>query len=121
MATTVKSTKTRVTRTSVNEETGERKFQSFPNLGTCILDNILVKQSDAEEKSLGGIIIPEVAKEKPNRGIVYAAGPGRGTDPMAVKVGDIVLYGQYAGQPIKLKGEDYLLMKQADILFIPNE
>lgn len=98
----------------------KKQKESFPNLGTPILDRVLIKQAEADERSAGGIILPESAQEKPQRGIVVATGPGKGLDPMAVKPGDIVLYGKYAGTEVTLKGNEYLLMNQADLLFICN-
>lgn len=110
-----------VTVATVNTETGSRKFMSLPNLGTPILDRVLVKEDAADEYSAGGIIIPDNAKEKPSRGRVYAAGPGKSGEEMVVKPGDVVLYGKYAGTEVKIKGQDYLLMRQNDILMIIND
>lgn len=118
-------TKTVKTDTDVKvttvKDNGDRKFAKLPNLGTPILDRVLVKQDEADEYSAGGIIIPDGAKEKPSRGIVYAVGAGRNDEPMVVKPGDIVLYGKYAGTEVKIKGIDYLLMAQRDLLFICND
>ncbi len=76
-------------------------------------------QSSAEEsKTAGGIIIPDTAKEKPQRGTVVAAGTGKKDEPMTVKAGDIVLYGKYAGTEIQIEGYDYLIMRESDILAI---
>ena len=72
----------------------------------------------AEEKTAGGLIIPDTAKEKPLAGKVVAVGPGTSEVKMEVKVGDQVLYGKYAGQEIQIDGVDYLIMKQNDILAI---
>ncbi|WP_443604319.1 co-chaperone GroES, partial [Alistipes putredinis] len=72
----------------------------------------------AEEKTAGGLIIPDTAKEKPLAGKVIAVGPGTSEIKMEVKVGDQVLYGKYAGQEINVDGTDYLIMKQQDILAI---
>ncbi len=86
-----------------------------------INDRVVVKPAPAEEKTKGGIIIPDTAKEKPQRGEVVAVGPGKdGKDEkkMTVKVGDIVLYGKYAGQEMELEGTDYLIMREDDILVI---
>lgn len=83
-----------------------------------INDRVLVKPAPAEEKTAGGIIIPDTAKEKPQRGTVIAVGPGKEDHAMTVKVDDTVLYGKYAGQEISHKGEDYLIMKEDDILII---
>lgn len=83
-----------------------------------INDRVLVKPAPAEEKTAGGIIIPDTAKEKPQRGTIIAVGPGKENHAMTVKVDDTVLYGKYAGQEISHKGEDYLIMKEDDILII---
>jgi chaperonin GroES len=72
----------------------------------------------AEEKSAGGIIIPDTAKEKPQRGVVLAAGTGKKDEPVTVKVGDNVLYGKYAGTEIQIEGQDLLIMRESDILAI---
>lgn len=83
-----------------------------------INDRVVVKPAAAEEKSAGGIILPESAKEKPQRGEVVAVGNGKDGKPMTVKVGDIVLYGKYAGQEISHNGGDYMIMREDDILVI---
>ncbi|MBK8080748.1 MAG: co-chaperone GroES [Saprospiraceae bacterium] len=83
-----------------------------------INDRVVVKPSAAEEKTAGGIIIPDTAKEKPQKGEVIAVGPGKEGHKMTVKKGDIVLYGKYAGQEINHKGADYLIMREDDILVI---
>jgi chaperonin GroES len=72
----------------------------------------------AEEKTAGGIIIPDTAKEKPQRGIIVAAGPGKKDEPVTVKVGETVLYGKYAGTEIQIEGQDLLIMRESDILAI---
>ena len=71
---------------------------------TPLHDRVIVKAAAAEEKTAGGIIIPDTAKEKPSRGIVLAAGPGKVDEPMTVKAGDTVLYGKYAGTEIQIEG-----------------
>ena len=86
-------------------------------------DRVLVKRFVEEEKSKGGIIIPDTAKEKPIQGEVIAAGTGRVTEdgkvrPLEVKKGDKVLYGKYSGTEIKIEGEDFLMMREEDILGI---
>ena len=81
-------------------------------------DRVLVLPNPAEEKTAGGLIIPDTAKEKPLAGKVVAVGPGTKDVQMEVKVGDQVLYGKYAGQEIQIDGVDYLMMKQNDILAI---
>ena len=85
-------------------------------------DRVLVKPEQAEEKTDSGIIIPDTAKEKPQRGVVAAVGPGKTENgqkvDMSVKEGDKVLYGKYSGTELSLEGEDYLIMREADILGI---
>lgn len=83
-----------------------------------LADRVLVKPAAAEEKSIGGIIIPDTAKEKPQRGEVVAVGTGTKDEDMVVKVKDVVLYGKYAGTELELEGEKYLIMRQSDILAI---
>ncbi len=84
-------------------------------------DRILVKRLEEEEKTKGGIIIPDTAKEKPIEGEVIAVGNGRvlesgETRPLEVKVGDRILFGKYAGTEIKIEGEEYLMMREDDVL-----
>ena len=81
-------------------------------------DRVLVRRLESEERSAGGIIIPDTAKEKPQRGTIVAAGPGKKDEPVTVKVGDVVLYGKYAGTEITIDGKDYLIMKESDVLAI---
>ena len=83
-----------------------------------INDRIVIKPAPAEEKTKGGIIIPDTAKEKPQRGEVVAVGPGKEDIKMTVKVGDIVLYGKYSGQELSHEGVDYLIMREDDVLVI---
>ncbi|MBN9482668.1 MAG: co-chaperone GroES [Bacteroidetes bacterium 43-93] len=85
---------------------------------TPLHDRVIVKPAAAEEKTAGGIIIPDTAKEKPQRGTVVAAGPGKKDEPITVKTGDTVLYSKYAGTEISLEGSDYLIMRETDILAI---
>ena len=85
---------------------------------TPLHDRVIVKPAAAEEKTAGGIIIPDTAKEKPMRGTVVAAGPGKKDEPMTVKAGDTVLYGKYAGTEVSHEGKDYLIMRETDILAI---
>jgi len=80
-------------------------------------DRVLVKPAAAEEK-IGGIIIPDTAKEKPLRGEVVAAGKGTKDEEMILKQGDQVLYGKYSGTELELDGEKYLMMRQSDVLAI---
>ena len=84
-------------------------------------DRILVKRVQEEEKTAGGIIIPDTAKEKPQQGKVIAVGKGRKSEdgtvvPLDVKVGDRILFGKYAGSEIKVEGEEHLIMREEDIL-----
>ena len=83
-----------------------------------INDRVVVKPHAAEEKTRGGIIIPDTAKEKPLRGEVIAVGPGKEGNAMTVAKGDTVLYGKYAGQELSYEGQDYLIMREDDILVI---
>ncbi|HNN72574.1 MAG TPA: co-chaperone GroES [Ferruginibacter sp.] len=83
-----------------------------------LADRVLVEAAPAEEKTTFGIIIPDTAKEKPQRGTVVAAGPGKKDEPVTVKAGDTVLYGKYAGTEISVEGKDYLIMRESDILAI---
>lgn len=83
-----------------------------------INDRVVVKPAPAEEKTKGGIIIPDTAKEKPQRGEVVAVGPGKDGNLMTVQVGDTVLYGKYAGQELTYEGDDLLIMREDDILII---
>ena len=80
-----------------------------------LADRVLVEVAPAEEKTLSGIIIPDTAKEKPQRGKVIAVGAGKKAEPMSVKVGDTVLYGKYSGTEISYEGKDYLIMRESDI------
>ena len=81
-------------------------------------DRVLVEPIEAETKTASGIIIPDNAKEKPQKGKVMAVGKGTKENPMTVKVGDSVLYGKYSGTGLKLEGKDYLIMSEKDILAI---
>ena len=83
-----------------------------------LADRVLVEPSEAETKTSSGIIIPDTAKEKPQRGKIVAVGPGTMENPITVKVGDIVLYGKYSGTELQYDGVDYLIMKESDILAI---
>ena len=83
-----------------------------------LADRVLVLPAPAEEKTIGGIIIPDSAKEKPLKGKVIAIGNGTKDEEMVVKPGDTVLYGKYAGTEIELDGDKYLIMRQSDILAI---
>ncbi len=85
---------------------------------TPLHDRVIVQPAEAEEKTASGIIIPDSAKEKPQRGVVIAAGPGKKDEPMTVKEGDTVLYGKYSGTELSLEGNDYLIMRESDILAV---
>ena len=83
-----------------------------------LADRVVVQPAEAETKTVSGIIIPDTAKEKPQRGTVVAVGNGTKDQAMTVKVGDEVLYGKYSGTEIKLDGVEYIIVKQSDILAI---
>lgn len=83
-----------------------------------LADRVLIKPAPAEEKTAGGIIIPDTAKEKPLQGEVLAAGNGTKDEEMELKAGDTVLYGKYAGTEVELDGEKYLIMRQSDVLAV---
>ncbi|HNX86805.1 MAG TPA: co-chaperone GroES [Bacteroidales bacterium] len=83
-----------------------------------LADRVLVEPAAAEEKTAGGIIIPDTAKEKPQKGTVVAVGPGKKDEPMTVKPGDEVLYGKYSGTEITIDGINYLIMRESDIVAI---
>lgn len=85
---------------------------------TPLHDRVIVKPAKTDEKTAGGIIIPDTAKEKPQRGVVVATGPGKKDEPVTVKTGDTILYGKYAGTEIQLNGDDLLIMRESDILAI---
>ncbi len=85
---------------------------------TPLHDRVIIKPAAAEEKTSSGLIIPDTAKEKPQRGTVVAAGTGKKDEPVTVKSGDTVLYGKYAGTEIQIQGQDYLIMRESDILAI---
>ncbi len=83
-----------------------------------LADRVLVEPASAEVKTAGGIIIPDTAKEKPQKGTVIAVGPGTTDEKMTVKIGDTVLYGKYSGTEISFEGKNYLIMKESDIYAI---
>ena len=83
-----------------------------------LADRVLVEPIEAETKTASGIIIPDNAKEKPQKGKIMAVGKGTKDNPMTVKVGVLVLYGKYSGTELKLEGKDYLIMSEKDILAI---
>ena len=89
-------------------------------------DRVVIRRVEAEEKTLGGIIIPDTAKEKPMEGEVVAVGPGAGDEtgkvqPLDVKSGDRVLFGKWSGTEVKLDGEDLIIMKESDIMGIVEQ
>ncbi len=83
-----------------------------------LADRVLVQAAPAEEKTASGLIIPDTAKEKPQRGTVVAVGTGKKDEPITVKIGDVVLYGKYAGTEITVEGTEYLIMRESDIFAI---
>lgn len=83
-----------------------------------LADRVLVEAAPAEEKTAFGIIIPDTAKEKPQKGTVVAVGPGKKDEPITVKVGDTVLYGKYSGTELTVEGKEYLIMRESDIYAI---
>jgi len=83
-----------------------------------LADRVVVKAAEAETKTAGGIIIPDSAKEKPQKGTVVAVGPGKKDEPTSVKVGDSILYGKYSGTEITIEGTEYLIMRESDIFAI---
>jgi chaperonin GroES len=83
-----------------------------------LADRVLVEPAAAEQKTAGGIIIPDTAKEKPQKGTVVAIGTGKKDEPLTVKVGDQVLYGKYSGTELNIEGKDYLIMRESDILAV---
>jgi chaperonin GroES len=83
-----------------------------------LADRVLIEPAKAVEKTASGIIIPDTAKEKPQKGTVVAVGPGTKEIEMTVKVGDNVLYGKYAGTELNLDGKDYLMMRESDLVAI---
>jgi chaperonin GroES len=83
-----------------------------------LADRVIVEAAPAEEKTASGIIIPDTAKEKPQKGKVIAIGTGKKDEPMTVKVGDTVLYGKYAGTEIQIDGREYLIMRENDIFAV---
>jgi chaperonin GroES len=88
-----------------------------------LADRVLVEALEAAEKTAGGLYIPDNAKEKPQKGKVIAAGPGKASDTgsivkMEVKVGDVILYGKYSGTEVTVDGKEYLIMRESDILAV---
>ncbi len=105
-------------------ETGKMATASKTKLDISpMADRVVIRPAEETEEMRGGLYIPDTAKEKPQQGHVVAAGPGRLNDdgeriPMEVKVGDLVLYGKYAGTEVSLQGNDYLIVKEADVLAV---
>lgn len=85
---------------------------------TPLQDRVVIEPAAAEEKTAGGIIIPDTAKEKPQRGTVVAVGPGKKDEPTTVQIGQAVLYGKYAGTEITIDGKDFLIMRESDLYAI---
>ena len=85
---------------------------------TPLADRVIIQQAEAETTTASGIIIPDTAQEKPQKGTVIAVGKGTKDNPITVKVGDKILYGKYAGTELKYNGSDYMIMKESDILAI---
>jgi len=83
-----------------------------------LADRVVVEPAQAEQKTASGIIIPDTAKEKPQKGTVVATGPGTTDNPVTVKEGDVVLYGKYAGTEFTIDGQNYLIMRESDIIAI---
>ena len=83
-----------------------------------LADRVVIEPQEAQTKTASGLFIPDTAKEKPQQGTVVAAGPGKNDEPMEVKVGDVVLYGKYAGTEVTFDDKKYLIVKQSDILAI---
>ena len=83
-----------------------------------LADRVLVEPSAAETKTASGIIIPDTAQEKPQKGKIIAVGPGTKENPITLKIGDNILYGKYSGSELKYEGTDYLIMRESDILAI---
>ena len=86
-----------------------------------LADRVLIEAAPAEQKTASGIFIPDNAKEKPLNGTVIAVGSGKKDEPMTLKAGDSVLYGQYSGTEIKIEGKNYLIMKESDIYGVFNK
>ena len=83
-----------------------------------LADRVVIEPQEAQTKTASGLFIPDTAKEKPQQGTIVAAGPGKKDEPMEVKVGDVVLYGKYAGTEVTVDDKKYLIVKQSDIMAI---
>ena len=109
---------------SVGRKSAEELIKNKQNIKLKVTNNkpladrVLIEPASAEEKTIGGIIIPDTAKEKPLQGKVLAVGNGTKDEEMVVKEGDTVLYGKYAGTELEFEGKKYLVMRQSDILAI---
>jgi chaperonin GroES len=90
-------------------------------IGRPMAGKVLIKPEAAEQKTVGGIIIPDSAQEKPQKGKIIAVGNQKKDEPIEVKAGDVVLYGKYSGTESKINGESYLIMNQNDILLVVEE
>lgn len=95
-----------------------KKYKKHKIMIRPLADRVVVEPKAAETQTASGLYIPDTAKEKPQQGTVVAAGPGKKDEAMEVKVGDVVIYGKYAGTEVTVEGKDYLIMKQSDILAI---
>jgi chaperonin GroES len=105
---------------------GSDSAHTSPETTPPLHDRVLVRRIDAEEKTAGGIIIPDTAKEKPQEGEIVAAGPGARNEqgqliPIDVKPGDRVLFGKWSGTEVKIDGQDYLIMKESDLLGVVDK
>lgn len=105
---------------SERSESRDLKKRNFNTISMIrpLADRVVIEPKAAETQTASGLFIPDTAKEKPQQGTVVAAGPGKKDEPMEVKVGDVVIYGKYAGTEVSVDGKDYLIMKQSDILAI---
>lgn len=83
-----------------------------------LADRVVIEPAPAEQKTASGIIIPDTAKEKPQKGTVVAVGPGTKDNPVTVKTGDTVIYGKYAGTEFSIEGKDYMIMRESDVIAI---
>lgn len=92
------------------------QFKNYKDMIKPLADRVLVEPKEAETKTASGLYIPDTAKEKPQQGVVVAVGPGKKDEPMELKVGDVVLYGKYAGTELSYEDKKYLIMKQSDVL-----
>ncbi len=109
--------KTQKVKTNSNEQTNLNNKKKIMNIKP-LADRVLILPAPAEEKTIGGIIIPDTAKEKPLQGEVVAVGNGTKDEEMILKVGDTVLYGKYSGTELELEGKKYLIMRQSDVLAV---